>query len=61
MKLEIGGRTFFGYHPNNEDIKFVLATDAKKGYVEVDGDGLTIEEAKAFIETIQVVDKEQKY
>ncbi|MCR5704384.1 MAG: hypothetical protein K6G85_07145 [Eubacterium sp.] len=61
LQMEIGGRTYFGYHPNNEDIKFVLATDAKKGYVEVDGDGLTIDEAKAFIETIEVVDKEAKY
>ena len=61
ITLELDGRIFYGYHPNNEETKFVLATNAKKGYVEVDGDGITIDEATGFLQSIQVVEKDKKY
>lgn len=61
LTLEIGDRVYYGYHPDNDGNKFVLACDAKKGYVEINGDGITIEEATEFIQSIQVVEKVKRY
>ncbi len=61
LEFENTGLTYYGYHPDKIEDQFIVACDAKKGYVEVDGNGVTIDEATGFIQSIQVVTKEKKY
>ncbi len=61
ITLTLDDFIFYGYHPYNNEDEFVLATDAKKGYVEIDGKGITIDEATGFIKSVQVVRKEKRY